>query len=159
MKENRTIYKTMFTFFTKNDWPLVTVEELGVINVPFKGKNSEWFCTAMAKEDIDQFAFYSILPFVIPGEKRFIVSEFLTRANYGQIIGSWEMNLDTGEVRYKTSLDVEGDRISESLIKQAVHANVVITDQYVPGIIQLLESEISPKEAISLVEYNLRNFF
>lgn len=152
MKEKHSIYETMAAFFTENNWPHVVVEELGVINVPFKGKNSEWLCTAMAKEEIDQFAFYSILPFIIPAEKLNIVLEYITRANYGQIIGNWEMNMDKGEVRYKTSIDVEGSQINKNLIKQAVHANVVITDQYIPGIVQILESEISASKAINLVE-------
>lgn len=107
--EKKTKHEIMAAFFAENDWPVVVIEELGVINVPLKGKNLEWFCTAMAKEEIDQFAFYSILPFVIPKEKRMLVSEYLTQANYSQIIGNWKTNLDTGEVRYKTSLDAEGD--------------------------------------------------
>jgi len=44
--------------------------------------------------------------------------KFLTRANYGMMIGNFEMDFTDGEIRYKTSIDVEGDKLSSALIKR-----------------------------------------
>ena len=80
------------------------------------------------------------------------VSEFITRANYGMIMGNFEFDFTTGEIRYKTSIDVEGDNLSFALIKQMVYANVMMMDEYLPGIMAVIEQEVEVKEAISLVE-------
>jgi hypothetical protein len=39
-------------------------------------------CYAKAKEEQQQFVFYSIAPINSPEEKRTAIAEFLTRANY-----------------------------------------------------------------------------
>ncbi len=48
------------------------------------------------------------------------VAEFITRANFGIVIGNFEIDFSDGEIRYKTSIDVEGDRPSFALIKRLV---------------------------------------
>ena len=77
------------------------------------------------------------------------IAHFLTLTNYGLIIGNFELDLSDCEIRYKTSIDVEGDRLTPALIKRLVYTNVTMMDQYLPGI---LEQGVTPKAAICLVE-------
>ena len=56
--------------------------------------------------------------------------KFLIRANYGMMIGNFEMDFTDGEIHYKTSIDVEGDKLSSALIKRLVYANVMMMDEY-----------------------------
>ncbi|WP_049790798.1 hypothetical protein [Trichormus azollae] len=58
------------------------------------------------------------------GNKKQVIAECITRANYGMIIGNFELDFNDGEIRYKTSIDAEGERLSFALIKQVVYANV-----------------------------------
>jgi hypothetical protein len=44
-------------------------------------------------------------------------------ANYDMIIGNFELDLRDGEVRYKTSIDFEGDRLSFAYINNLVYTN------------------------------------
>lgn len=53
----------------------------------------------------------------VPEDRRLALAEFLTRANYGLFIGNFEMDWQDGEVRYKTSIDVAGDRLSTALVQ------------------------------------------
>jgi len=64
------------------------------------------------------------------------------------IIGNFELDFAEGEVAYKTSIDVEGDRLSFALIQQLVYANVTMMDKYLPGMKLVLESGMSPEDAI-----------
>ena len=52
----------------------------------------------------------------------------------------------------KTSIDVEGDRLSEALIKHLVYSNVLIVDRYLPGIMTVIYGEMLPVEAIYEIE-------
>ena len=96
--------------------------------------------------------FYSFCPLQAPAERRLAVAEFLTRANYGLIIGNFELDFGDGEIRYKTSLDVDTDRLTPALMKQLVYANVLTLDQYLPGILAVIEGSSLPEEAIAGVE-------
>jgi len=95
---------------------------------------------------------YSICPIRAPEDKRPAVAEFLTRANYGLLIGNFEMDFEDGEIRYKTSIDVEGDRLSPALLRQLTYANVVTMDRYLPGIMSVIYGNVTPVEAIAQIE-------
>jgi len=57
-----------------------------------------------------------------------------------------------GEIRYKTSIDVEGATITPAMVKQIVHANVIVTGLYLPGLLAVIRGELSATEAIGLAE-------
>ena len=80
------------------------------------------------------------------------VAESLTRANSGMIIGNFELNFTDGEISYKTSIDVEGDRLSFALIKRLVYANVTMMDEYWPGMMSVIYGGVEAREAIASIE-------
>ena len=146
------IYDVMVQFFTEDEWPFSELEGKPILRTAFSGKNGNWTCFAQAREDQYRFIFYSVCPINAPEEKRPAMAEFITRANYGMIIGNFEMDFSDGEVRYKTSIDVEGDRLTTALIKQMVYANVLTTDRYFPGIMEIIYSDVPPADAIATIE-------
>lgn len=80
------------------------------------------------------------------------MAEYLTRANYGLVLGNFEMDFRDGEVRYKTSIDVEGAEIVPGLIRNLVYANVITMDRYLPGLLSVIYGNLTPHEAITQVE-------
>jgi len=145
-----TITDTIKDFFSEDGWQFSQQDSL--LQVPISGTNGKWLCLAQALEERQQFVFYSICPVNAPEPKYREVSEFLTRANYGITIGNFEMNFENGEIRYKTSIDVEGDRLVSSLVKQLVYQNMSTMDNYLPGILNVLYADASPCQAIAQVE-------
>ncbi len=146
------IYDTMIQFFKEDDWPFTPLEGKPIIRTAFSGKSGQWSCFAQAREDQQRFLFYSISAVNAPEDKRMAMAEFLTRANYGLIIGNFELDFSDGEIRYKTSIDVEGDRLTTALIKQLVYANVFTFDRYLPGVMAVIYGNVSPVDAINQVE-------
>ncbi|MFP4414883.1 MAG: hypothetical protein ACLFVV_26025, partial [Coleofasciculus sp.] len=106
------IFQTMVNFFTEDDWSYAKIQGEPALYLAFEGDNGSWNCYAKAREDEEQFVFYSICPIKVPKTKRRILGEFIARANYGMMIGNFELDFTDGEIRYKTSIDVEGDRLS-----------------------------------------------
>lgn len=68
------------------------------------------------------------------------------------ITGNFEMDFDYGEIRYKTSVDIDGDELTQDIIKRLVYANVTMMDEYLPGIINVIEKDVSPVDAIRFIE-------
>ncbi|MBD1867171.1 YbjN domain-containing protein [Cyanobacteria bacterium FACHB-471] len=149
---NDTILSQVIAFFTEDDWSFTKLKGQPVLRVAFQGDNGEWSCYAKVREEQQQFIFYSICPIATPEDKRQAIAEFLTRANYGMTIGNFELDFNDGEIRYKTSIDVEGDRLTFALIKRLVYTNVMMMDEYLPGIKAVIEEDTLPVKAIAAIE-------
>jgi hypothetical protein len=141
----------IINFFIKDDWHFSKIQGDSVLQTAFQCQNGKGNCYAKAREE-DQFVFYSICPVNAPENKRTAIAEFITRANYGTIIGNFELDYDDGEIRYKTSIDVEGSNLTFDLIKQLVYTNVTMMNEYLPGILSVIEGDVEPKDAIAQIE-------
>lgn len=147
------IFNALIEFFEEDEWDFQWMEGLSVLSLGFGGKSGRWTCYAQARERQEQFVFYSVLPVLVPPERRHIVAEFITRANYGMVIGNFELDFNDGELRYKTSIDVDGASLIPPLIRQVVYANVIITDRYYNGLMQCIYSDHPiPTEIIAGIE-------
>ncbi len=146
------IFNSLIEFFEEDEWDFQWVEGMSVLSMGFSGKNGKWVCYAQAREKQQQFVFYSVLPVNVPDNKRSAIAEFITRANYGMVVGNFEMDFEDGEIRYKTSIDVEGAALLPPLIRQMVYANVIITDRYLPGLMSVIYGGKTPETAIASIE-------
>ena len=147
------IFNALIEFFEEDEWDFQWMEGLSVLSLGFGGKSGRWTCYAQARERQEQFVFYSVLPVLVPPERRPVVAEFITRANYGMIMGNFELDFNDGELRYKTSIDVDGASLIPPLIRQVVYANVIITDRYYNGLMQCIYSDHPiPAEIIAGIE-------
>jgi hypothetical protein len=117
----------------------------------FDGKSGPWRTFVRAFEEEKQVAFYGILPFPIQEDKRGVVSELISRINYGVVIGNFEMDFADGGVRFKTSLDFEGEELRPPLILQLATANLSVMDHYIPAFIAACAKDKSAVEALAAV--------
>jgi hypothetical protein len=152
MSSTGSIFDAIVRFFREDDWHFEQLPGQPILRLGFRGKNGTWHCYALARESRHQFVFYSILDVHVPSNRRQAMAEFLTRANYGLGIGNFEMDFNDGEVRYKTSIDVEGDRLTSALIKHMVYLNVLTMDRYLPGIMSVAFGNANPAQAIAAIE-------
>ncbi len=147
-----TILSQLVRFFEDDGWAFEQISDLPALRTGFSGENGKWTCYAHAREEVHQFVFYSLLPVNTPQDKLDAMAEFMTRANYGMIVGNFELNYEDGEVRYKTSIDIgEGD-LSLLLVKQLIYPNVATMDLYLPGLMAVIYSNTSAADAIAKVE-------
>jgi hypothetical protein len=139
------------SFFKDEEWAYDQVDD-STLRLIFQADQGEWDCWVEWHEEEQQVVFYSLYPLAIPAERRVAMMEFMTRANYGLRIGNFELDLEDGELRYKTSLDVEGDRLTSALLNQLVYTNVLTLNTYFPGITAVLQDTLSPVAAIAQIE-------
>ena len=128
------IYDAVKSYFAETEWVFEERPDENLIVFPISGNNGNWLGIANAIESDEQLVVHSRLPEPVPAERRTEVTLLLTRANFGRAIGNFELDLDDGELRFKTSVDLEGSDIQPALIRQLMLANVVTMDLYVPAI-------------------------
>ena len=147
-----TLFETVVRYFTQEEWYFLKMDSRPTLQMSFNGSSGKWLCYANVNEEKGFFSFYSVCPINVPEERRSTVAEFLTRANYGLMIGNFEMDYRDGEVRYKTSLDVENAEINLALIGNLVNVNLLMMDRYLPGILMCIYGNESAEAAIQSIE-------
>ena len=147
-----TIIEVVQQFLEEDGWPVEETEDESIVSMQYEGENGEWTCYAQAVEEDSQFIFYSVNPLKVPDGREAEMAEFLTRVNYGLRMGNFEMDYEDGTIRYKTCIDVDGDRLTPALVKNVVYANVQLMDHYTPGMIRLIFGGLTPAEAVAEIE-------
>jgi hypothetical protein len=145
------IFSSMKDFFVADDWKFQELDGAD-LHMRYRGEVGSWACYARARESQEQFVYYSVAPINTPAERRAAMAEFVTRANYGMIIGNFEMDFGDGEVRYKTSIDVEGSELTPALARQVVYANVAMMNRYYSGILAVAFGGAEPAAEIARIE-------
>lgn len=127
-------YETLGAFLESDGWHPQANAERFLYRMMFAGQNGEFRCYAQIRADLEQFIFYAVSLMKVPEHARASVAEFVTRANYAMRIGNFELDLDDGEVRFKSSLDFEGEALTSNWIRNAIAPAVQTLDRYLPGI-------------------------
>ncbi len=145
-------YAAVGEFMEQDGWHPQAMEETYVHRAYFMGANGQVDCYAQVRIDLEQFLFYVVMPVRAPEQVRPAVAEFLTRANYGLRIGNFELDFDDGEIRYKSSIDFEGEELTPGLIRNTMYPGVQTMDRYMPGILSVVYGGKTPEEAIAAIE-------
>ncbi len=146
------IFEAVINFFKENNWLFFQMEQEPALQMSFQGENGQWMCLVKVREEQEQLIFYSISPVKVPENKRLVMAEFLSRANFGLSIGNFELNFADGQIRYKTSIAAKGNGVNSALIGQLIFANLLTMDEYLPGIMSIIYTELSAVEAIAQIE-------
>ena len=148
----KSLQDIVIEFFQRENWEFTSNQNPSILRMACQGENGQWRCYAKVQEAEQQFAFYSICPLQTPPEKLAVVAEFIARANYGTIIGNFELDFDDGEIRYKTSIDAQKNQLNLGSISRLVCTNVSMMDCYLPGILAVIEQDLEPSKAIQAIE-------
>jgi hypothetical protein len=91
-------------------------------------------------------------PVMVKEKFRPAAMEFITRANYGLVIGNFEMDCNDGEVRYHVSHLMEDGRLEDETIQRLFGTGMGTADRYFPALMRVLFAGETPSEAVDLAE-------
>ena len=146
------VFDSVISFLQEDQWRYEEIPGELAVRFSFSGKNARYECFGQANEDHEIFVFYSIVPIRVTEEQRQIVAELLARINYGLNIGNFELDMNDGEIRYKTSIDVEGGELTRRMVETLIAVNISTTDRYFAAFTDVLYAGVAPLEAVGRVE-------
>jgi hypothetical protein len=146
------LFSTLIDYMEEEDWKYEILEGETIIRFHFKGRAGRLLCYGEVDEEKCWLIFYSYLPVNAPPEKMGQVAEFVARANRGMRIGNFELDFDDGELRYKTSIDVEGGELTDKMIDNLLRANLTTTDRYFNGLMELIYGDRPVADIIRQIE-------
>lgn len=143
------VYSALVSFLTEQGLMFTEEPEQDRVRFEYATQDAAWSSFAVAFEEDQQVALYGVLPFAVGAERRADILELITRINYGQVIGNFEMDLDDGEVRFKTSIDFDGAELTLALLRQIFAANVAIMSHYLPALLAVALRGSEPVAALA----------
>ena len=80
------------------------------------------------------------------------LTEFLSRANYNLIHGSFELDYRDGEIRFKDTIDCFSITPSPNMIHDSIHCPMAMLERYGDGIVSVIYGICTPEEAVRKCE-------
>ncbi|MEY2864751.1 MAG: hypothetical protein RLY58_2458 [Pseudomonadota bacterium] len=128
-------------------------EAVHTLRMPVQGKKGEWMCLVRVFEQTERLLVYSMLPREVPLAQRERIALMLTHINYGLVMGNFEMDLDDGEVRYKTSIDIEGIDLTGVVLRNILFGNFFSMDLYYKALMDALDGDRDPAALVYEAEH------
>lgn len=147
----QTLMEVVLRFFQEERWDTQRVEGQPVLRAGFHGGHGTWVCYIRVDEAKKSVLFHSLLGMNIPAQYRLAVMEFITRANFALADGCFEMDLDRGEVRFRTSAAAADGELSAAMLHAAAYTNVHTIDRYLSGFMAVVHGGLSPEAALARV--------
>lgn len=146
------VFDSVIAFLQEDEWRYEEIPGEAAIRFGFTGRNARFECFGRVNEDHEIFVFYTVIPLRVPEAQRQPVIELVTRINYGLNVGNFEMDVNDGEIRYKTSIDVEGGELAPRMVETLLSVNISTTDRYFPAFADVMYAGLTPAEAVGRIE-------
>jgi hypothetical protein len=143
--------QSLQSILDKQGWQFYKISN-SIVRIDVDGKAATWSTLVNCIDEYQQLIVYSICPNKAPEMKLSEMQEFLTRVNFGLKFGNFELDLEDGEIRFKTSIQFAGDCDPAPMIEECLSLNIVTFDRYLPGILQVIFTDATPKDAIAIIE-------
>ncbi len=99
----------------------------------------KWNCL-LSLQSAAGIGFYSTLLAPVPQPRRAQMALFLMYLNNQQLFGNFELDLKTGDVRFKTYLDLETQDFAEHLLDRTMLRNVTTMERHFAQIMQMIKA-------------------
>jgi hypothetical protein len=151
--EEQPLSVALASWFHAQGWPVQRGANPLLVVTTYRGTHHHWEVQARAFEDLRIVVFSSICPLKVPPDRLAVAAELCCRANCHMLVGNLELDWDSGELRLRTSLDLENDRLSPSLLNQLVAANLLQLDRLMPALTSVIQGDSRPAEALAVIAW------
>ncbi len=145
-------FKTVKQVLTKTGWQPELTDAEGQLRVDFSGKLPISEALAEVRIDYERFLFYLKFRERAPVRARKPVMEAVTRANFGLVIGNFELDLDSGALRFKASIDFTEAELTAVLVRDSIRSAMDAVERYAHALVSVMRGESTPAEAIRAAE-------
>lgn len=105
-----------------------------------------------AYDELDQVHLELWLPSRVPRERRAAMAEALARANHSMTLGAFDLDFESGELRYRAGIDVEGSALVPAMLHNMLDHGMAVVKLYHPALARVGWGGADPAAAIAEVE-------
>ena len=133
-------------YLKRRDWSFTPSKISGVLFFPVKGDNGTFNCAVDVSNGDFFFLFITFNGTNCPPEDRQRFSELLNRINFNLKFGNFELGMESGEIKFRTSLCYEEMEINDKIIENIIIRNIHIHDSAFPYFNKFLFGSIPMEE-------------
>jgi hypothetical protein len=114
----------------------------------FRTEQHQWACVVETREAEDLLLCVAVLPEGAPEGRRAAVAEVVARINIGLALGSFDLDYDGGEVRFRTAIDLEGAEAAPALVRTVIRSNLATVARNIGAIARVIAGA-APRAALA----------
>jgi hypothetical protein len=141
-------------FLDDRGWP-VDLDD-GLVRTVVRTDDLAFPLAVVVVEAVGQLVVYSVHPETVPAERRDAVAELATRANTELTVGNLEIELDAGQVRFRTGLAVGQSTATAEMIERVIIDNAATALAYFPLVTAVVGGGMTPGEAVASLSTDRR---
>ena len=145
-------FEAIVSYFEKDGWKYRRLTGHEALEMGVAGEAGNYRLIVVADGERNVTRFLTFLEGKVPETRRREVMEYLTRANYGLLLGNFELDLGDGEVRFKCAADIEHTGMSYDQYQSMLYVSVAMMDRYFPGLQKVVQGTSDAAAAIAEVE-------
>lgn len=123
-----------------------------VVVVELVGMHAIYTCRYYVPAELRVVVCCTRAPLVVPEAARRKVTEFITRANYGLLLGGFEMSLEQGSLFFRASCQVEDGELTTQMACTLANVGVWAFDRYYPHLLEVVYGKRSVADAVQRAE-------
>lgn len=133
-------------YLKRKGWVFTQGKLPNLLILAINGFNSTLNCVIDADEEDSMLLFISFNGTICPEDKRLQLAELLTRINYNLRYGNFEMGIDNGQIKFRTSLYTEDIELTDKIIDNIIIKNIYTHDFSFPFLSRFLFGQMTMDE-------------
>lgn len=149
-------FSAIIEFLESREYRFTSTPEEDRVNLTLAGKHADYRVTMRVTHGGDFFQIYIHYPFrVREMERRVTVAELICRANYGMLVGGFEIDMEDGEIRFHVAHLIQGLPLSADVVERLLFTAISSLDRYFPAYMQHLHAGLTPGDAVYMSEIDI----
>ncbi len=149
---NQPWLELIIRFFQEDQWSFQRIEQKPVFRAGYRGEHGTWVCYIRIDVEQQKVLFHSLSGLNILPQFRFPVLHYLDLVNQQLSNGRFDVDIDNGDVLFKTTLDLADQDLTVDTIRSMAYENVRTMDRYFPGVVSVVHGGLSPETALARIE-------
>lgn len=145
-----TLFQILYQTLKQDGWDFEYDDKNELFRMEIRGINSDFISFIIVDEEQESLLCNTHIKQKIPFAKRLEVCNFMNRVNYELAIGNFEMDMDDGEIRFRTYLDSANIEPSKEQLLNLIWNGAQTFDTYFPGITRILTENYPAEEALAI---------
>ena len=146
------LFSTVNNFLEEDGWKFESFKNDGVLRALFSSDKQEWELLTLVREELDQIIFYShVTESATPKHRRNEMCLLLNHLNNRTVYGAFEMDIDEGEVMFRTALDLVEVSPSYELIRNSLYTNLGTMERYHGALVALMKDDSVTAEVAAAI--------
>lgn len=144
-----TLFQILYQTLSENGWEFDFDDKNEIFRLEIRGVNSDFHCFIIVDEEQESLLCNTHINQKIPFPKRLEICNYINRVNYELANGNFEMDMDDGEIRFRTFLDLENTEPSHEQLMNLIWNGSQSFDTYFPGVAKIVSEDFTAEEAIA----------